>query len=365
MKNISDFFKKNDNCGDVIYSPEERVKAFISHWYDQWSKAQTKIGNDVDFHYWGDLMEEVDKANFIAGGSSGSQNSFGSQADYNPNTEIITECEIQGNAASVYTEIREESNNSSRYHVFDLEYEAGKGWKIAAASTLFHPPKSPVINADRHALILSLSVPDAPFMDKDDHLELNENTLFQAERNINIPNFGEAVAKLERIGKLRVTSGVLGILDFGYDIYEFEPLQRRVSPGQYPVETVTVHNRVAGIRVIFNDGEQPVKWHAANTQSGNGVYAVDAGNLAIFDVGNILDLNHIKKERIFNKWCLTGKPELLSMTGEDDCIISKSGFGDGAYPAFWGVNTENELVSLYLDFMILVQETENGLLESV
>ncbi|MDO8331206.1 MAG: DUF4241 domain-containing protein [Fluviicoccus sp.] len=365
MKKIIDFFKKNDKYGDVIDSPEGRVKAFISHWYDQWSKAQRKMGNDVDFDYWGDLIADVDRANFIAGSSSGSRNSFGSQADFNPNIEKITECEIQGNVASVFTEIYEETLKSSKYHVYDLENETEKGWKIAAISSLFHPPKSPVVDTDKHADILSLSISDAPFMDKEDHIEFNENTLFQAERNIKIPNLDEGVAKLERIGKLRISSGVLGILDFGYDIYDFEPLQRKVNPGEYPVETVTIHNRVAGIRVRFNDSEQPVKWYAANTPSGNGVYGVDAGNLAIFDVGNLMGLSRIKKGRIFNKWCLSGKPELLSMTGEDDCVISTSGFGDGAYPAFWGVNAEDEVVSLYIDFMILVQETENGLFESV
>lgn len=55
-----------------------------------------------------------------------------------------------------------------------------------------------------------------------------------------------------------------------------------------------------------------------------------------------------------------GKTELLSMTGQDDCVICTSGFGDGAYPAFWGVNEQDEVVSLYIDFMILVQETETA-----
>ncbi|OWV29962.1 DUF4241 domain-containing protein [Halomonas campaniensis] len=365
MKNIINFFKKNNRHGGVIDSPEDRVKAFISHWYDQWSKARIKMSKDVDFDYWGDLISDVDRTHFVAGSNSGSRNSFGSQADYDPNIEKITECDIQGDVASVFTEIYEDAFKSSKYHVYDLEFDTEKGWKIADISTLFHPPKSPVVDAYKHAGILSLSISDAPFMDREGHIDLNENTLFQAERNIKIPHLDEGVAKLERIGKLQISSGVLGILDFGYDIYNFEPLQRKVKSGDYPVETVMIHDRVAGIRVKLNESEQPVNWYAANTSSGNGVYGVDAGNLAIFDVGHLMGLSRIKKERIFNKWCLSGKPELVSMTSEDDCVISTSGFGDGAYPAFWGVNGQDEVVSLYIDFMILVQETENGLFVSV
>lgn len=365
MKKIIDFFRKKSKYDDVIDSPEDRVEAFISHWYEQWSKAQRKMGNDVDFDYWGDLISDVDGAHFAAGSSSGSRNSFGSKADYNPNVEKIIECDIQGNVASVFTEIYEVALKSSKYHVYDLDFDAEKGWKITAISTFFHPPKSPVIDPDKHAGIFSMSISDAPFMGREDHINLNENTLFQEERNINIPNLDEGVAKLERIGKLRISSGVVGILDFGYDIYDFEPLQRKVNPGSYPVETITIHNRVAGIRVKFNDSEQSVKWYAANTPSGNGVYGVDAGNLAIFDVGNLMGLSRIKKERIFNEWSLNGKPELVSMVDEDDCVISTSGFGDGAYPAFWGVNAQDEVISLYIDFMILVRETESGLFESV
>ena len=365
MKKITNIFKKKNEYANTFSSPEDRVKAFISHWYAQWSKARKKMGKDVDFDYWGSLVSDVDEAHFVVESNSGSKNSFGSQADYDPNVERVTECDIQDNAASVFTEIYEKALNSSKYHVYDLKFNTDKGWKIAAISTLFHPPKSPVIDADKHAAILSLCVSDAPFKGKEDNLNLNENTLFQAGRNIKTPHLDEGVAQVERVGIIRVTSGILGIMDFSYDIYNFEPLQRKVKPGKYPVETITLHNRVAGIRIKFDDHEQSVKWYAANTPSGNGVYGVDAGNLAIFDVENLMSLSRIKKERIFNEWCLSGKPQLVSMTGNDDCVISTSGFGDGAYPAFWGVNRRGEVASLYIDFMILVREKDDGVFESI
>ena len=365
MKNIINLFKKKNSYSDSVDSPEDRVKAFISHWHEQWSKARNKMGKDVDFDYWGNQISEVDEIHFITGRSSGSRNSFGSQADYDPKTEKITECEINGEIAQVFTELYEEATKSSKYHVYDLAYDTEKGWKITRIYTLFHPPKSSVIDSDKHKEILAMSIENASFMGREEHIDLNENTLFQEDRNIKIPQLDEGIARLEKVGNLRISSGIIGILDFGYDIYDFEPLQKKIKPGDYPVETVTIHDRVAGIRVKLSDSELPVKWYAANTPSGNGVYGVDAGNLAIFDVNNLMGLSRIEKEKIFDEWCMSGKPELVSMTDTNDCVISTSGYGDGAYPAYWGVDEKEEIVSLYIDFMILVKENDSGLYESI
>lgn len=358
-------YKKKNSSSDGINSPQDRVNAFISHWHEQWSKARKKMGEDVDFDYWGNQISEVDETHFVTGRSSGSSHSFGSQARYDPETEKITECEIDGEIALVFIEVYEEATKPSKYHVFELARDVENDWKIIEIFTLFHPPKSPVIDVDKHTETLAMSVEDAPFMDREEHIDLDENTLFQKDRNVKVPHLDEGLARLEQIGSLRISSGVIGILDFGYDIYDFEPLQRKVKQGEYPVETVTIHERVAGVRIKFTESEKPVKWHAANTPSGNGVYGVDAGNLAIFDVKNLMGLSRIRKEKLFNEWCMSGKPELISMTGTNDCVISASGFGDGAYPAYWGVNKKGEVVSLYIDFMILVKENENGMYESI
>lgn len=80
MKNIINLFKKKSSYGDSVDSPEERVAAYIYHWHEQWSKAQRKMDNEVDFDYWGKLISEVDDAHFVAGSSSGSGNSFGSKS---------------------------------------------------------------------------------------------------------------------------------------------------------------------------------------------------------------------------------------------------------------------------------------------
>jgi hypothetical protein len=120
MKKLINIFKKSRDFTGTVSSPEERVNAFISHWHEQWSTAQRKIGKDVDFDYWGNLVSQVHDAHFVHGSSSGSRNSFGSRADYDPEYEKIIECDTQGNSAQVYSEKYDEALKSSNYHVFDL-----------------------------------------------------------------------------------------------------------------------------------------------------------------------------------------------------------------------------------------------------
>lgn len=351
--------------GGPVASPEERVRAFISHWYAQWSVAQREMGNRVDFDRWGDMVSQVDQVHFVPGCHSDSRGSFSSRADYDPEHERVVESDARGDAASVYTETLNQQLGSTSYHVYDLRRGADGDWLIERIFTLVHPPRDPAIDPGRHDEILRMSSPDAALIDGQANLHLDENVLFRDGRTIELPHLDKGVVELIGLGHLHLHTGVLGILDLGYDIYDFEPLHRRVAPGEYPVEAVTIHGRVAGIRVRFVADRAPVRWCAANTPSGNGVYGVDAGNLAIFDVGGLLGLSRIDKERLFGDWSASGRPMVLSMTDGSDCVITSSGFGDGAYPAYWGLDEAGMVVSLYIDFMILVRETDDGAYVSV
>nr|WP_202819688.1 DUF4241 domain-containing protein [Thaumasiovibrio occultus] len=352
----------------VASDPQHRVLWFIEHWYQQWQEmtdldVEEEGAEGFDFVRWRELIAEVDQMHFVAGEGCGSQNSFSSTAPFNPELETITECRESGTTAQVFTTLSED--DCSKYHVYDLVLVDEKDWRIASVMTLFYPPNDAVVAPEKHADILALSHIDAPLLPHDEVLQLNENTLFHADREVQLNDLDPAMTVVSEIGKLHVTSGVLGILDFGYDIYDFEPLERRVKPGEYRVEAVTFHDWVAGIRVRLNDTDTAVRWFAASTPNGDGAYGVDAGNLAIVDVENLLTLTNAKKESLFSRWCQDYQPQLLSMTMTNDAVITSTGTGDGTYPAFWGVNEAGEVVSLYIDFMILTEEGENGVYTSI
>ena len=42
MQNSNNVVGKQSSYDEPMNSPEERVKSFISHWYEQWLKAETK-----------------------------------------------------------------------------------------------------------------------------------------------------------------------------------------------------------------------------------------------------------------------------------------------------------------------------------
>lgn len=359
------FGKRRTNFDGPQDHPEKRVETFILHWHQQWLGAKKKMKGKVDFDYWASLIGIVDAQHFAEGSNSGSANSFSSVADHDPDRESITRCNIDGSTAQVETESQKENSDSLDYRIYTLHQVDGGNWLITEILLLFHPPHEPVIDTAKHEGIMALSSPDTPLEPPDDNLRLDENMLFRGGRTVSIPNADPATTELRSVGEFQTTSGVLGILDFGYDIYEYEPLDRSVQPGAYPVEVVRVLDRVAGIRIRFDADRSASKWFSAKTKSGNGVYGVDAGNLAVFDVQNLMQLSRLEKEHLYSDWIRSCEPEILSMTGKNDCVITPSGFGDGAYPALWGVSDNNEVVSLFIDFMILVEENEDGVFTSL
>ena len=345
-------------------SPEERVKAFIAHYQEQWSKAQKKMGSRVDFKYWQSLIAPVDDTHFVSGRSSGQGSSFSSSAPYDPESTIVTDCETRGERARVFAE-HETTSVRPRYYVFYLEHGDDENWLISNMLELLYPPNSLFIDPDRNTGVLAMSSPTAPLTEIQDKLKLDENVLFQGDRTVDVPQLGAKHAKLQDVGTLKVQSGVLGMFDFGYNMYEFEPLHRGIEPGEYPVQVLWIENRVVGLRVRFNEDRAAMKWYAAKTPEGTGIYGVDAGNLAIMDVGGLLELTHLEKEILYETWIRTCQPALLSMKTDNDCVITPSGFGDGAYPAFWGVDASDEVVSLFIDFMVLVEEDDEGFMVSI
>jgi hypothetical protein len=38
----------------------------------------------------------------------------------------------------------------------------------------------------------------------------------------------------------------------------------------------------------------------------------------------------------------------------------QSGYGDGIYPAYWGMTNDNEIVSLVIDFFVLLLPEDDG-----
>ena len=147
--------------------------------------------------------------------------------------------------------------------------------------------------------------------------------------------------EVRRVGILNVTTGVLVVGDFGYDPFTLSPVGQRVAPGKYPVEISIAFNRVAALRLLLSDN--PVmKWHPADMGDGGHGVGVDAGNVSISDVSAVLAVKSRDKERAFEKYAESPagpNARMLSLVNPDDVTIADSGYGDGRYPVYWGVDS--------------------------
>ncbi len=167
-------------------------------------------------------------------------------------------------------------------------------------------------------------------------------------------------------GSLVSDSGVLTVVDLGYDNDDALPLARRVAPGTYPVQVGTAYGRNTALRVLLSPAE-PVAWHPAGTVHGH-VFGVDAGNLCVADYPSYAAVSRREKERVTDVLArTTDRPAVLPLTfgGEHAVgVVADSGWGDGAYPAFWGVDATGAIAQLVVDFLVLVTE-QDGVLRHV
>ncbi len=333
-------------------------------WHEQWSTVKQQSVRNVDFKQWKALIEGVDQRHFVPNQSCGSAQSFGSEPDFDPNIEKIIYTDTSQVAARVDTEVSRRGMSSPSYHVFELSKDDGDIWRISVIINLLYPPDSLCIDEGEHDDIRSKTNSCTPLIDPSSNLKLDENILFAGTRHTEIDGSTHEV-RVSTIGQFVTNSGLLGILDIAYDIYKFEPLDHTVNPGSYPVEVTYCGDRVAGIRILFDQGAPAVQWRSAKTASGNGIYGVDAGNLAIFDVEGLFRMSRLDKEKLFNQWAINGNPSVHSMTDRNDCVITSSGYGDGSYPAMWGLDSTENVVSLFIDFMVLVKEMDDEVYESV
>jgi hypothetical protein len=172
------------------------------------------------------------------------------------------------------------------------------------------------------------------------------------------------------------------------------PFKTKVNPGNYPVKLLIYkieedHYRVAYARIQFSDS-RATHWRLAVTESmtdqeskghqegGFFGYAVDSG------LGCFTDLETTKIfESVKNKFyrdnpdknyfgdvlakefeASSGQHPLSIKTGDwnnhfphagdnHNVIMFSSGWGDGAYPTYWGMSQGGEIVELITDFIVI------------
>ncbi|MGB0524285.1 MAG: DUF4241 domain-containing protein [Flammeovirgaceae bacterium] len=195
-----------------------------------------------------------------------------------------------------------------------------------------------------------------------------------------------------QLGELHIPSGQIIACDPFFS-YEQQPLNKTVTPGSYPVtlaiaEVEATHFRVGLAKIQFSKSKA-IFWELAVTQDVPAHelamlgpnefigYEVEAGLGMFIDADfnqtylQILKAFYQQNENVnyydevlaaefrktsgnhpysrnlgdWNVHCPTKNPTQNSM-------MFASGWGDGLYPSYWGLNEEGEVVELITDFLI-------------
>ena len=333
--------------------PTERVKSFIAAYL----RAHQQLKAEADptqitesFERWNELVAELDAEHAIDRGCMELAGVMCDPCPHMPDDEEIVS--VTHAQEKVFVETCAQGS-LSHYYEYELR-PSGSDWRIARIREYLWPADSPLVkDRERARFTDPVVIPLREFLEDDEGV--GGDALFEAGRQVRLDN-NESSLEVRPVGKLNVTSGRLVVGDLGYDAGVLGVLGQRVPSGDYPAEVSMAFGRIAALRVRFSD-EAVKRWLPADHNcydSPHYVVGVDAGNVAIMDLDAILVVKARDKERAFEAYAENAEQRysMLSLTRANDAVISDSGFGDGGYPVYWGVDGSDRLVVLVVEFML-------------
>ncbi|MGA4506332.1 DUF4241 domain-containing protein [Propionibacteriaceae bacterium G1746] len=315
-------------------SPSDRVTAFIADYADQVAAItpafdRTNRQGPPPFQDWRDRLAEVASRHGVVGFTLDAS-SFESPGAHDPQIESVVGEQVSGEVAMVSA--RRNKRVGYRFLEYSLQ-RSGDDWRISRIRDYRDDPDAPAVDPAKAADALA-----AP------SLQAELRPLGEQDRHDPGSALGPDVVEVGRFSH----SGLLAIGDFGDRLATIVPLARRVAPGMATAHIVLVDGRCGALRVSLADAT-PAQWRLADAVGRGYVYGVDAGNLSVIDAGRAYGLTVRDKEVA---WEAFGDREaaMLAAGDEDFGVIAHSGNGDGAYPAYWGLDEVGEPVQLVVDF---------------
>ncbi len=189
--------------------------------------------------------------------------------------------------------------------------------------------------------------------------------------------------KLTQIGQLYLPTGAIVACDPLISTSDWPALRRKVEPGSYPVSLYEAQGRVALAVLRFAPGK-PVRWEAATVSREDASmpgeivgYPVDAG-LGSFMDKSAMPLMSAERDRLGEDKNYYDDVLAAEFTPNGDRFAMHkplagnpvniamfwSGWGDGFYSSFWGLDEAGEPLVLMTDFDVIKnadgRETDNS-----
>lgn len=159
------------------------------------------------------------------------------------------------------------------------------------------------------------------------------------------------------------TSGVLTAHDLGWLRFDVSPFRRRIRRWSYSVELAREGGTNVAVRLRVSDQKTVARVPAMRVDSDN-VIVVDAANVAILDFMALAACDAARAGELtednVREVGTTGT--VFSVIGEaPEAATVQSGYGDGAYPAFWGLDSDGAVTDLLVDFLVAVEDITSTL----
>lgn len=343
----------------MISDAQARVEAFIADFYQGWERAG-QAPTDLSFapslsEAWLAELAQLVDSHCLPGTQTGGEGVLSSRPAHSPASETVTEIIGHDDQATVRSVV--EHGTQRTYFEYRLVLRQGQ-WRIDRILSFFDPPGAPLIDEGEAERLLTAAQTEGPLDPIDADLELNIPSLFAAGREV-APFGTSANLSVHRLGDISCRSGVLTVRDFGYLNFDLEPLARRVPAGTYPVEVATVEETNVALRLRLSD-LPAATWHPAQRTNGTHIIGVDYANVAILDLANLVRCEAQQADQLFVRQAeqLEAAPgTTFSLLGDvTDSAMVTSGYGDGAYPCYWGVAADGTLVALVVDFLVLTED---------
>lgn len=316
---------------------QKLVEAFVADFHEAWDRAGRFGG---DFEEWDAELAALKSTYLVSGATVGDEGALSSTPSHHRDDEDVTSVVVTGDSASVRTSLL--SSQSERYYDYRLLRVAG-AWRIQRLLMTMYSPTTPVLDPAEHAGLLA---------------EVSAETVMRKPSGGSGKDLAALFAPpftVAALGSIR-TSGVISVHDFGWVHFDLAPFEQRVPPGSY---RVSVSRRADGtnmaLRLQFADVPAS-QWIEAQRVGFDNTVSVDAGNVAVLDFATMPScrtewVEELYQDRIAADQFPSGT--VFSVSGDvDDAAFVTSGYGDGLYPAYWGVAGDGTITDLVIDFLV-------------
>jgi hypothetical protein len=344
---------QGDHSGAAM-EPEARVKSFIADYL--LAHQQLHAENFTDrvqdqFNRWNSLITNLDAEHGINRGCMALARVIHGDSPHVPEAEPIVSIREEQGKVYVETCVKDSLDH---YYEYEL-WQSNGDWRIGKIREFLDPADALLMtDRDRSRFTNPPTLPLRGLPAEDSNA--NGDLIFASGRQVRLDDRTSSI-EVRPVGPLCVTTGRLVVGDLGYDTRVLGVIGQSVPPGEYAADVAIAFNRVAALRVRFSN-EAVDKWLPADHNSGKStsyVVGVDAGNVAIMDLAAIMTVKSRDKERAFETYAQnqTSRYSMLALVRANDGVISDSGWGDGGYPVYWGVDANRQPVVLVVDFMLL------------